>query len=210
MIMHFFKCCYCVIKQSPGIAGPPQSLWPSRRTEKGQISMSTGAWQGMYCYHHGLGEEYHCFVPYLRCILFYFFGRSFSLFVNHSPISFHKHVHASGLLNEGCSIICCVAAHTGTGVFILISAICYEWGRLLRVPNFWSWFPSWLIKGYFSSAICSTQCNKHFSVVHFCLKKNQSFANMHCLGNVMHSGFDPVPFLSHSCFWYGRESSPIV
>lgn len=139
-----------------------------------------------------------------------FFGRSFFLFVNHSPISFHKHVHASGLLNEGCSIICCVAAHAETGVFILIFAICYEWGRLLCVLRFWSWFPSWLIKGYFSSAICSTQCNKHFSVVHFCLKKNQSFANMHCLGNVMHSGFDPVPFLSHSCFWYGRESSPIV
>lgn len=123
--------------------------------------------------------------------------------MNHSPISFHKHFHTSGLLNEGCSMICCVAAHPGQEFLSLSSAICYEWRRLLCIFHFWLWISSWLTRGCLPSGICGTQCNKCFSVAHFCFKKNQSFASTHWLGNVLHSCFDPAPFLSHSCFWDG-------
>lgn len=62
-----------------------------------------------------------------ECKLFFcfFIFWSFSLFVNHPPTSFQKHLHNLSLLNEGCSMICCISAHLGLEVSSLSSAICY-------------------------------------------------------------------------------------
>lgn len=60
------------------------------------------------------------------CKLFFLLFWGGVLFsANHPPTSFHKHVHNLGLLNEGCSMIHRISAHSGQEVSSLSSAICY-------------------------------------------------------------------------------------
>lgn len=142
----FEKLPSCVKKLSSRIAGPPQSQWPCRRTEKMRMSMGAGAWKGTCRYHAGLGEEFKCCVPYQRSAnSSAFWGVLCSM--NHPPTSLHKHAHNLGLLSEGCSVICHISAHSGQEVSSLSSAICCAWGRLLCLLRFSLWISSYLTRG---------------------------------------------------------------
>lgn len=97
-----------------------------------------------------------------------------------------------------------------TGVFVLIFSHLLWMREVAPCASFLALDFKLVDRGCLPSDISGTQCNKCFSVVYFCSKKNQSFASTHWLGNAVHSCSDPAPFLS--CFWdglMGEKAAPL-